>query len=365
MILRCDLAMQYRQYQGEIDEVVRRTLASGKYILDQELVAFEQEFAAYMGAAYGVGVANATDALTLCLMALGIGPGDEVITTAYTAIPTSSAIIDTGARPIFVDICPDTYLMDLQHVARALTPRTKAVIPVHIFGNVVDIPALRSIVGTLPIIEDASQSHGSRLGGKQSGSIGDFGVFSFYPTKNLGAYGDGGMVITPSAEHAERLKLLRMYGMAESGRIVINGINSRLDELQAAILRVKLRHLDEMNARRNLLAKRYVEELDSRLFDFQTINEGVFSSYHLFAPLAKVDREGLHRYFESEGIQTSPFYPMPLHLQKANEYLGLERGDLPMTESVCSRALGLPFYPELRPEVQDRVIAVANSFLKV
>ncbi|MGE0614870.1 MAG: DegT/DnrJ/EryC1/StrS family aminotransferase [Bacteriovoracia bacterium] len=362
MILRCDLIPQYQRYDKEIHAAVDRVLCSGNYILGPEVSAFEREFADYVHAGHGVGVANATDALTLCLMALGIGAGDEVITTAYTAIPTVSAIIDAGAKPVFVDVDPNTYLIDITKIPAAITPRTKAIMPVHIFGNFVDVLALRKLVGKLPVIEDASQAHGASLGGKPAGSIGEFGVFSFYPTKNLGAYGDGGMIVTPDAEMAARLKRMRMYGMVDRDHIDITGINSRLDEMQAAILRVKLRHLDEMNENRARMAKRYQAELDPRLFDYQVITPGAKSCFHLFVPRTKVDRAALRAHFEAHQIQTTVFYPVPLHLQEANRFLGHRPGALPNVERICERALGLPIYPEMTTEIQDRVIQVANQF---
>ena len=230
MIWRCDITAQYRAYKDEIDKAIHGVLYSGHYILGKEVAAFEKEFGFYVGVEHAVSVANGTDGLILALKALGIGPGDEVITTPFTAIPTVSAIIDSGATPIFTDVCYDTFLIDLDRVSEGFTSKTKAVVPVHIFGNVVDIPKLRKIVGNrIAIIEDACQSHGSKIRGIYSGAMGDMGVFSFYPTKNLGAYGDGGMVVTNNEKLAVKLRLLRTYGMVDKDHIVINGINSRLD----------------------------------------------------------------------------------------------------------------------------------------
>lgn len=363
MIWRCDLVPQYEEYKHEINEAIQQVLKSGRYILSTEVTEFEKEFAQYTRVNYAIGVANATDGLTLSLIALGIGAGDEVITTPFTAIPTVSAIIDSGATPVFVDVCSDTFLIDLNKIANAITSKTRAIIPVHIFGNVVDILQLRKIVGNdISIIEDAAQSHGSKLNGIQSGSMGDIGVFSFYPTKNLGGYGDGGMIITNKKETMEKVRLLRMYGMVDKDHVIINGINSRLDELQGAILRVKLKHLDEMNERRNVIAKRYINELRSDLFEHQHISENVYSNYHIFASKFKGNRKRFMQYLEENQIQTNIYYSLPLHLQKANEFLGVKRGDLPIAEEICDKVIALPMYPELKQDILSYIINCINKF---
>lgn len=363
MIWRCDLVPQYEAYKEEITEAINRVLQSGRYILATEVAQFESEFAKYIGVEHAVSVANGTDALIISLMLYGIGKGDEVITTPFTAIPTVSAIIDTGATPIFVDVDPDTYLMDLRQVKSKITKKTKAIIPVHIFGNVVDIKKLKEIVGeTIPIIEDASQSHGSKINGIHSGSIGELGVFSFYPTKNLGAYGDGGMIVTNSSTLAEKARLLRMYGMVDYNHIVINGINSRLDELQAAILRVKLKYLEEMNNKRNAIAARYISELNKDFFTHQHIPSNVFSNYHVFVSRFKGNRDKLIQYLDDKGIQTNIYYLMPLYLQKANEFLRYQRGDFLNSEELCQEVIALPFYPEITKSIIDEVINAINGF---
>ena len=303
MIWRCDLVPQYEAYKNEINAAIQKVLSSGCYTLANELKTFEKDFAEFLGIKHSVGVANGTDGLTLALMALGIGRGDEVITTPFTAIPTLSAIIDSGAKPIFVDVDPDTYLLDIQKVIKALSPCTKAIIPVHIFGNVVDIPELRRMVGNeINIIEDACQAHGSNFKGFHAGTMGDLGVYSFYPTKNLGGYGDGGMVVTNNPELMEKLKLLRMYGMVDKDHIIIHGINSRLDEIQAAILRVKLKHLDKMNNKRQLIAERYHQELSSYWFKPQLIKDHVFCNYHVYVTRFSGNRERLIDYLDSQQI---------------------------------------------------------------
>jgi hypothetical protein len=364
MIWRCDLVPQYEAYRSEIHAAIERVLGSGRYILGGEGNAFEREFANYLGAGECVAVANGTDGLTLSLMALGVGAGDEVVTTPFTAIPTVSAIIDAGATPVFADIRPDTFLIDPDCVAKRITPRTKAVVPVHLFGNVADVPALREVVGDgIRIVEDACQAHGSRMAGAMAGAMGDLGVFSFYPTKNLGGYGDGGAVVTGDAELAERLRMLRMYGMVDKDHIVVDGINSRLDELQAAILRVKLPHLEAMNARRNEIARRYIAELRSDLFAHQRIPSGVVSNYHVFvARVRNGRREALMRYLDARGIQTNIYYVLPLHLQKATARFGGRVGDCPVAEAICGDVIALPLYPELSEDLLSQLIETINAF---
>lgn len=363
MIWRCDLVPQFEAYKEEINEAIQKVLMSGRYILNEEVSKFEEEFAAYVGSPYAVSVANATDGLTLSLMVKGIGQGDEVITTPFTAIPTVSAIVDAGATPVFVDIEKDSYLMDITKVKDKITPRTKAIMAVHIFGNVIDIPALRNIVGNdMLIIEDASQAHGSKMNQVHVGVTGEIGVFSFYPSKNLGAYGDGGMIITQNEETYNSLKLLRMYGMTDYNHIVRHGINSRLDELQAAILRIKLRHLDEMNDKRNVIAAYYKENLKPNLFDHQEIPRNVYSNYHVFVSRFKGNRQKFIDYLYSHDIQTNIYYLLPLHLQKANEFLGYKPGDFPVAEQVCNEVIALTLYPELEKQLLVHITDVINNY---
>ena len=363
MIRRCDLVPQYRAYQAEIDAAIHEVLASGRYVLAEQVARFEESFARYLGVAYAIGVGNATDGLTLALRAVGVEPGDEVITTPFTAIPTVSAIVDAGATPLFVDVCPDSFLLDGEQVAAALTARTRAVVPVHLFGNVVDVERLRDVVGpAMPIVEDAAQAHGSTLRGRHVGTMGTCGVFSFYPTKNLGGYGDGGAVVTNDGAVAERIRLLRNYGMVDKDHIVTHGTNSRLDELQAAVLRVKLAHLDEMNARRHAIAARYAAEVDPALLAWQRISDGVTSNYHVLAALCRRAREPLVRYLDDAGIQTNVYYPLPLYRQDALRELCRHQPPLPHVEALCERILALPLYPELPAAEQSAVIAALNRF---
>jgi len=360
MIWRCDLVPQYRTYQDEINQAIERVLNSGRYVLAENVVAFEREFAAYIGCQFGVGVNSGTDALMLALSCFDLQPGDEVITTPFTAIPTYSAIRHVGARPVFVDIDPETFLLDLNQIERVLTSRTKAVVPVHLFGNAVDIERLREIVGPdVFILEDCAQSHGASVRGRKTGALGDISAFSFYPTKNLGAYGDGGIILTDNGEFAERVRLRRMYGMINKDEFVMDGINSRLDELQAAILRVKLKYLDEMNARRAELAALYADLLDEKYIQPQAVKTDIQSVYHVYSALCVEKRDALVAFLEKRNIQTNVYYPMPLNRQKGFLTTFGFSASLPVAENVSRRVIALPFYPE----IPERTIRQVASFI--
>lgn len=348
MIWRCDLTKQYNKYKNEVDDAIQKVLSSGRYTLGDEVKRFEKEFAEYIGVKYAVGVASGTDAIILSLKALDIEKGDEVITTPFTAIPTVSAIIAAGAKPVFVDINLDTYLIDIEKIPGAITSKTKAIIPVHIFGNIVDVDQIRSIInGEITIIEDACQAHGSTIKNKKAGSLGDMGCFSFYPTKNLGGYGDGGIITTDNDDLLNKLKLLRMYGMINKDHIVINGVNSRLDELQAAILRVKLGYLDSMNEARQKIASMYKNKLPAKYFMHQKIDDYIYANYHVFASRYKGNRDTLIECLWKNEIQTNIYYPIPLHLQKANIFLDYKIGDFPKAEKLCEEVIALPMYAEI------------------
>lgn len=362
MIWRCDLVAQYLALESEIGAAMRRVLKSGRYILGEELRQFEVAFASYLGADHVIGVANGTDGLTLGLQAVGVGSGDEAITTPFTAIPTAAAIIDTGARPVFVDICADTFLMDISQVPAAVTERTKAVVPVHIFGNPVDIPRLRSLIPSrVAIVEDAAQAHGSSYGGRKCGAMGDLGVFSFYPTKNLGGYGDGGAVATSNAGYARHVRLRRSHGMVDKDHVEVHGVNSRLDEIQAAILSCKLPYLDRQNEVRRSIAARYRAELRSDLFTHQAIPPEGVANYHVFVARMMRDRDRMVEYLDHHGIQTNIYYPLPLYRQKplADACRGLYLANV---EALCRQVIALPMYPELEAAVLTQIISVINSF---
>ncbi len=356
MIWRCDLLAQYKKYKQEIDQAIARVLNSGIYTLGPKLTKFEKNFSAYIGTRFAVGVANGTDALILALKAIDIKPGDEIITTPFTAIPTVSAIVEIGARPVFVDVDEDSFLIDLEKIRNKITPKTKAVIPVHIFGNVVDVSKLRKIVGPkIKIIEDACQAHGSSIGKIKAGAMGDLAAFSFYPTKNIGGYGDGGMITTNNKKLADKIKLLRMYGMTDKDHTVTKGVNSRLDELQAAILGVKLKYVDPMNRVRKSIAQTYIENL-TESFRPQKIDKEIFSNYHVFVCRFLGNRLKLVNYLERNGIQTNVYYPMPLYLQKGFKYLGYKKGECPVAESLCKQVIALPMYPEMSSSTQGKII---------
>ncbi len=360
MIWRCDLTAQYAEHSEAIDRAIREVLASGKYVHGPNVEAFESEFASYVGVSHAVGVNNGTDALMMAMWTLGIRRGDEVITTPFTAIPTYSAIRHVGAVPVFVDIDPETYLMDLSKVSAAITERTRLVVPVHLFGSVVDVPKLRAIVGNdIKILEDCAQAHGATLRGRAAGSFGDVAAFSFYPTKNLGAYGDGGMLVTNDAELARLAKSRRMYGMISKDEFVEDGINTRLDEIQAAILRVKLKHLDRMNERRRVVAALYQQLVDSALVRPQRVDADIVPNFHVYAARCSRDRDQLVETLDRQGIQTNIYYPMPLTRQRG--YRGAEF-ELPAATAVSRDIIALPMYPEIPEAFTRQTAAGINAF---
>ncbi len=363
MTVNQELILRYETEKGELHEAITRVLASGRYILGSEVASFEKEYAGYLGVRHAVGVASGTDGLMLALMSLGIRRGDEVITSPYTALPTISAIHATGARPVFVDVDADTFLIDIDRIASVITRKTRAVIPVHLFGNVVDCRKIRDRFGSsVAIIEDACQSHGSTLDGYQAGALGDIGVFSFYPTKNLGGCGDGGMVVTGNDDIHLALRLLRNHGSIDGNNASIPGINSRLDELQAAILRVRLRGLDNANRKRAGIAEAYRHNLKKDLFDFQAIPGNVQSNYHVCAARFKGERDRFHNYLVMKGISSRVYYPVPVYLQRAYAYLGIARGEFPVTERLCYQVIALPTFPGMDESTLDRIIDTINSY---
>jgi len=354
-----DLKKQYLNIKGEVAEAVEEVLQSCEFILGPNVSTFEKEIADYLGVKHAIGVGNGTDALVLILDALGIGPGDEVITTPYTFFATAECISRLSAKPVFVDIDPVTLTIDSEKLEEAITSKTKAVIPVHIFGRTADMSGVMNIAKrhSLFVVEDACQSIGAELQGKKLGTIGHAGAFSFFPTKNLGAYGDGGLVVTNDDQVAERVRMLRAHGSKVKYHNELIGYNSRLDEIQAAVLRVKLRHLDEWNAKRRQIALLYNEllkDLPLQLPDPGGDREHVF---HLYTVLAE-NPEHLRTFLKSRGIDTGVYYPLPLHLQPAYSELGYHKGDYPVSEFACERNLSLPMYPELTDE---EVYYVANQ----
>jgi len=348
MLWRCDLSKQAERHMDALLAATREVLSTGRYVLGAQLEAFERAFAHHAGAAHCVGLANGTDALILGLRALGVEAGDEVVTTPFTAIPTISAIRALGARPVFADIDPGSFLMDIDQAANNVTSRTKAVMPVHLFAQMVDVEALREkLPEGVPILEDAAQAHGCRLRGVQAGATGNLTAFSFYPSKNLGGYGDGGCLVTDDAVLAQSLRLMRNYGKQGSDDIIRNGYNSRLDELQAAFLAIKLPFLEEDNARRRDLAEGYAAALDGLPVTPQVIAVGCLPNYHIYTVRIHGKRDQLRDYLAEKGIQTDVFYPQPHHLQPALKDLGYTTGDFPHAEEVGRHILALPLYPEM------------------
>ncbi len=363
MIRRCDLVPQYKNYKKEIDGAIEKVLYSGRYTLGKNVERFEEEFSDYIGCKYGIGVNSGTDALMFALWCFNIMKGDEVITTPFTAIPTYSAIRHIGATPVFVDIEPDTFLMDLEKVKNAITGKTKVIVPVHLFGNVVDIEKLRNIVGPdIFILEDCAQAHGASIRGSKAGSLGDISAFSFYPSKNLGGYGDGGMVLTNDSEFNDLVRKRRMYGMINKDEFIMDGINSRLDELQAAILRVKLKHIDEMNAKRVDLAGLYISNFNDEYIRPQFVRDEVKSVFHVFSAVSKQKRDELVAYLRKKDIQTNIYYPMPLSKQKGYISTFTKQPKVSVTESVSRRIITLPFYPEIDREVIYKIVDEINRF---
>jgi len=359
-----DYRRQHAALRDDIEAAVRRVFESGRLILGPEVRAFEEAFTRYLGGnGHGVGVGNGTDALALALRAVGVGPGDEVITVSNTAIPTVSAVRMAGATPVFVDVRADTALMDVEQVEARITERTRAVIPVHLFGNVVDMDALLEVSRRhgLKVVEDCAQSAGASWKGRATGSLGDVGCFSFYPTKNLGAYGDGGFCFTPDAETAERLRRLRFYGCAETYHAVEEGVNSRLDEVQAAILGVKLKRLDGWVARRREIAALYDRHLTSAV-DRTPAAPGAEHAVHLY--VVKTDRrDALRERLEDAHVGSAVHYPTPIHRMAGYAFLGYGPGSLPVTERLAERVVTLPCFPELEEESVLRVTGVVNDAL--
>jgi dTDP-4-amino-4,6-dideoxygalactose transaminase len=361
-VLFNDVKAAHDAIASELDGAIQRVMHSGRFILGREVEAFEAEFAAYCGVSHCVGVASGTEALQLALLACGIGPGDEVITVAFTAMPTVMAIIAAGGTPVFVDIDPQTYTLCPDQLAGALSGKTRAILPVHLYGHCADMNVIMEFAAqhSLYVIEDAAQAHGASYRDRKAGSMGAMGCFSFYPTKNLGACGDGGAVVTNDAELAGRLRQLRNYGESRKYHHETMGYNSRLDELQAAILRAKLPHLDRWNECRRDLAARYSSHLEER-FSVPRIRTGCVHSYHLFV-IQSDERDALQGHLSVEGVQSLIHYPIPCHFQPAMGNIEHRCCDLPVTERVARRILSLPIFPTLGTEQVEYVAQCVNSF---
>ena len=348
MIPFVDLKAQYRSIKEEIGSAIDSVLESGCYVLGEQVTRFEEDFASYCDARYGIAVNSGTSALHLALLAAGIGPGDEVVTTPFTFVATVAAICYTGARPVFVDIEPLSYTMDANQLENAITQRTKAILPVHLYGQSADMDPILEIARRqgLIVIEDSAQAHGSEYKRQRVGSIGDLGCFSFYPGKNLGAYGEGGMVVTNDSEYARTIRMLRDWGQEVKYQHVLRGFNYRMDTIQAAILRVKLRHLEAWIEDRRANAVHYQQLLASSGVQFPEEMHYTRHVYHIYA-VRTLNRDIVQQDLHAKGIQTGIHYPTPVHLLKAYEDLGYKKGAFPHSERAASEVLSLPMYPEL------------------
>ncbi|MEM7726694.1 MAG: DegT/DnrJ/EryC1/StrS family aminotransferase [Cyanobacteria bacterium P01_A01_bin.45] len=362
-----DIKQQYAQIEAEISTSVLQILSSGRYIGGPVVEEFEQNLAKYIGTSHCIGCNSGTDALFLALKASGIGAGDEVITTPFTFIATSEVISSVGAKPVFVDINADTFNLDLQQIRTAITPQTKAIIPVHLFGQPVDMTALMDLAAShnLIVIEDCAQSTGAIWQEEKVGSIGHFGCFSFYPTKNLGGCGDGGAITTNNPELAAKLRMFKEHGQKIRYQYEEVGVNSRLDAIQAAILKIKLRYLDTWNRQRQQIAFRYHKALapiDGIVIPQQlSSGEGVWNQYTIQVLDGK--RDWLREKLQQKGVNTMIYYPYPLHLQPVYQDLGYKTGELPVSEEICDRVLSLPMFPELSCEQQNQVITSLQECL--
>jgi len=353
-----DLRRQYRAIKPEIDEAVLRVLDSTQFILGDEVVAFEREFAAYCGTADAIGVNSGTSALHLALLAAGIGPGDEVITVPFTFVATAAAIVYTGATPVFVDIDPETFTMAPGAIEQVITPRTKAIMPVHLYGHAADMDPILEIAHRrgLVVIEDAAQAHGARYKGRPCGSIGAMAAFSFYPGKNLGAYGEGGAVVTSDPALATKIRVMRSWGEERRYEHSVKGFNYRMDGIQGAILRVKLRHLDAWTAARRARAADYARAFAGTGIATPVERPGCRHVYHVYA-VRLSQRDSTRAALQAADIQTGVHYPIPIHLQPAHADLGYGPGDFPVSEEAAAQVLSLPMFPEMTVEQAEQVAA--------
>jgi len=357
-----DLKTQYAGIKIEVNAAIQGVLDSCQFTLGSEVVEFEKEFAAYCGSPFGMGVNTGTSALHLALLAADIGPGDEVITVPFTFVASVAAIYYTGATPVFVDIDPRTFTMDPARLEAAITPRTRAILPVHLYGQMADMDPIIAVARKhgLVIVEDACQAHGAEYRGRRAGSMGDMGCFSFYPGKNLGAYGEGGMVVTGNAEYARKIRMLRDWGAEQKYQHVLKGYNYRLEGIQGAVLRVKLRYLEAWTEARRAAGRRY-----DRLFAGSPVptpeamahNRHV---YHIYA-IRTSRRQDVQASLLADGVQTGIHYPIPVHLLPAYADLGYKAGQFPHSERAANEVLSLPMYPELTAAMQEKVAAAVRK----
>lgn len=362
MIFFANPKSEYVYLKKKIDNKIKKVLNSNSYILGDEVKNFEKNFSSYLGVKYSVGVSNGTDALILSLKSLGIKPGDEVITTSHTAYATIAAIVEVGGIPKFADIKENDFTIDLSKVTSMINKKTKAIIAVHIYGNPVDIDELKKITNKNKIflIEDCSQAHGAEYNNKKVGTFGNIACFSLYPTKNLGAFGDGGIISTNSKSIYKKIKLLREYGWKKKNKAVMHGVNNRLDEIQAGILNIKIKYLDDFNNKRNAIAKRYLKQIKSKFLILPKLEKHKKSVYHLFVVrINKKLRTRFINYLKSNKIVCGIHYPIPNHKQKPFQKF---KSDLYVTEMISKEIISLPIYPMLKFNEVSNIIKLINNF---
>lgn len=361
-----DLSEQYQELRTEVLEVLDQVMGSSRFILGDNVKKLEEDVAKYSNVAYGIGCGNGSDAIHIALQAMGVGPGDEVITTAFTFFATGGAIVRAGAKPVYVDIDPVTFNIDPGKIEAAITENTKAIIPVHLYGQMADMERISEIAKehNLGVVEDAAQAIGAKHNGKSVGELGSAATYSFFPTKNLGAYGDGGMLVTDDADIAEKSRVIRVHGSKPKYYHHVLGYNSRLDELQAAVLNVKFPHLDRWSDLRREKASTYTSLLKEKLGDLVVTPVEKEGNHHVFHQytLRVENRDELQNYLKEQGVATMIYYPLPLHIQPVFADLGYKEGDLPETEKAAREAISLPMFPELKTEQQEYVVAKIAEF---
>lgn len=359
-----DLKAQYAPFKDEILSGISRVFESMQLFLGENVQGLEREFAQFCDSPYGIGVSDGTNALHIILRALEIGPGDEVITVSHSFIATTEAILLTGAKPVFVDIDPDTYLMDVSQIEAKITPRTKAILPVHLYGQTVDMDPLLEIASRygLRVVEDCAQAHGAEYKGRKAGTMGDAGGFSFYFSKNLGAYGEGGFITAKDAELATKIRKIRDHGSGTKYHHDMVGLNGRLDEIQAVVLRAKLPHLSQWNEKRREHAAKYGELLQNLPLETPTEKADNYHVYHLYV-IRVADRDLLQSYLKEQGVFTGIHYPVPIHLQQCIADLGYTEGSLPVTERITKEILSLPMYAELTDDQISYIVSTIKEFI--
>ena len=363
-----DLTAQYASIKTEIDDAIRNVIASTQFILGPEVKALEADMAAYCQTKHAIGVASGTEALLMALLACNIKPGDEVITTPFTFIATTETIVQCGAIPVFVDIDPETYNIATQEIESKISQKTRAILPVHLYGQPANMEQILALAKrhNLKVIEDCAQALGAEYKGKKVGSLGDAGCLSFFPSKVLGAYGDGGMVVTNSSEIADKVRMLRNHGGKDKYHNLVSGFNSRLDELQAAILRVKLKYLDQWIEKRRdkaLLYTKLLKEADTTIPPYESpYSRHVFNYYTIRLASPRISRDKLKEYLSSNNIATAVYYPLSLHLQPVYQSLGYKTGDFPQSEQAQDEVLSIPIYPELGKKEIEQIVQATRNF---